>query len=403
MKKSFRKFAQVIVFLLLILTFQSFIVFSQSESATKKYHLIQQKKIKNFVTELNELGKIGYKLKTVWRYPGTSTYEDPKLIEIAGVVELREGDTFEYEWFPSITLDDFIEQISPKAESGFYYNNSVIYSLFENEELPRVTAEKGTVKREEQEIARSVAIIKQGTSQEPVIGSIFILERKNGQIKPIKFKFATAIPAKSIFGTNVINHRRINETTENSINEIDTINYYPVLAFYSSTVFKTRVSQLPTILFQNDLKNYYDEKPIYKVVGENRFVSSFRKEVDKLNKEGFSLITITNLLSLSVKNNRQMSYLWLEPQKKDFLQKLSEASKNGARYLTQTGQEMIFEKPLTDDGKRFEYKVLNLKEMPQLRTSNNPAQEFYELVNQGFQPLSLFYQNGMSVLFEREK
>ena len=119
MKRSFIKFTQLIFCLFLIFTFQSLFGFAQSESTAKKYRLIQPKTIKPFVEELNLLGKLGYKLKTVWRYPGDSTFEDPKLIQIAGVVELH-GDTFEYEWFPSITLDDFVEQFSPKAEKGFY-------------------------------------------------------------------------------------------------------------------------------------------------------------------------------------------------------------------------------------------------------------------------------------------
>lgn len=405
MKRSFIKFPQFIFCLFLILTFQSLVMFAQSESTTKKYRLIQPKTAKDFVNELNELGKLGYKLKTVWRYPGDTTFENPKLIQIVGVVELQENDTFEYEWFPSITLDDFIEQFSPKAEKGFYFCQSIFFALWKNpyENLPQVTAEKGTTDADIQSIKRSMEIIKGLTSNEPANGNIFILERKNKLVKPVNFKIATAIPAKSIFGTNVIDLGKINETTENSINEIDTTNYHPVSALYTSAIFKTRVSLLPTILFQNKSDEVSSEKPTYKVVGGNLLLKSFRKEIDKLNKEGFSIVTITNLLSLNVKNNRQTSYLWLEPMKKDFLQKLSEVSKTGARYLTQTGLEMVFEKPLKDDGKRFEYKVLNLKEIPQLRASNNSTQEFYELINQGFQPRSLFYQDGMNVLFEREK
>lgn len=368
-----------------------------------KFKYVEAKIIKDFVSKLNELGKIGYKLKMVWRYPGTSTYENPLFIQTAGVVELQKGETFEYDWFPSITLDDFIEQLSPKAEKGFYFSQNIFFGLWKNpyENLPEITAEKGTPDADLQSIKRSIELIKRLTSEEPIIGSILILERNSKIIRPVEFKFATAIPAKSIFGTNVIDTGKINETLEASINALDTINYRPVLAFYSSTVFKTRVSQLPTILFQNKSEKVSEEKPIYKVVGGNRLISSFRKDVDKLNKEGFSIVTITSMLSLAVKNNSQKSYIWLEPLKKDFLQKLSEISKNGARYLTQTGQEMIFEKPLSDDGQRFEYKVLNMKENISFRMSNSPTQEFNEYITQGYQPRSLFYQDGMNILFER--
>lgn len=386
-----------------------YLVSAQSESIHPNYIYIQPRKIKDFIDKLNELGKLGYKLRLVERNTEFNPPENPNTIEIAGIVELREGDTFEYESFQSLTLSDFVEQISPKAGLGFYFSFRISFSIWKNpyEDLPEVTAEKGTTERDIQSIKRSSEEITRLMSQEPIDGSIFILERKNGQIKPINFKFATATPATSIFGTNIVDIRKINNTTESSINTINTIDYKPVSVFFSSTVFKTKVSHLPTILFQNDLGDYYDERPIYKVIGNNRIKRTFRKNVDKASGEGFRIVAITDTLSLTVKDNRKVSYVWLNPQIKDMTQKLLEVSNKGGRFVANatsyTTDSLIFETLLTDDGQRFNYKVLTLTKLPNLRGNNDSGGEFNSLVNQGFQPRALFYNDGMNVLFEKLK
>lgn len=384
---------------LFIFVFQSLAVFAQSEATAKKYRLIQSKPIKNFVKELNELGKLGYKLKLIERNSEVSPPEFRDAIEIMGIVELKEGDTFEYEWFQSLTLDDFVEQVSPKAEIGFYFSNRIGYSIRKNpyEGLPEPKAEKGTTKRDEEELKKNVELIKRLTSQEPVDLSLFILERKNKIIRSISFKFATAIPTTSIFGTSVIEVNKIEETLAKSMSEINTEDYFPVAMFFSSKVFKTRVSRLPTVLFQNKTEDKIVENSFDKVGAD-----------EEKKTQGGKRLSINEKLALAAKKDGKGAYFWLEPQKKDFLTTISKISDAGARYSPSqtrlTSDGIIFEKPLIDDGKRFEYKVVSSRQTPsKYGTSDSSIYEFNDLINQGFQPRALFYNDGMNILFEKLK
>jgi len=380
-----------------------------------KFIYIEPKNIIDLIATLNELGKLGYKLKIVERYTEFFPPEDYSTIKIAGIVELQEGDTFEYEWLAAKTLPEIDEKLAPLAEKGYYFSNRISYSLLTREELPSITAKEGTPEKDQEILDRSIEGIKQATSEAPIDGNIFILERKNKKLTPIKFKFITAIPAKSIVGTNVIDIRKITDSLEDVISETDTINYLPVSIFFSSKVFKTRVSHLPTILFQNDLQTYYDRNPVYKVVETFQFASKFRKKMDLASQSGFNIQALYRNFALTIQMDRKITYLWLETKIKDFPQKLASIADKRARFLTNeisyTTDNLVFEIPQNNDN-RFEYYVLKITEKPQkpkvkdikplILTNEESIQKFNELINQGYSPRTLFYKDGMNVLFERQ-
>lgn len=373
-----------------------------------QFRYIEPKTMRGFVNELNELGKLGYKLKYAERNTQFSPPEMPITIEIAGIVELQEGSFFEYEWFESVRLEDVVEQISPKAEFGYYFCYRLSYSTWRDpyEDLPKVTAKTGTTDHDLQSIKRSVELTKRLTSQDPIDGSIFILERKDRQIKPIKFELVTATPATSIFRTNVVDHKKITDTLENAIKEVDTRNYSPVTAFYSSKAFNTRVSHLPTILFQNDLQESDDVIPIYKVAETFQFASKFREQIDLAAKKGFNIQIISKNFALLRQSNKQVRYVLLEPRKKDFLQRLQDISSKGGRFsvgeVFYTTETLVFETPLIDDGKRFEYQYISAPLGRNFKGVSSLSQ-FNELINEGYQPKILIYNKGMNILFERQK
>lgn len=412
MSKLFVKFAKLFSITLYIFIFQSLIAFGQTEKAVEtekeKFLYVQPRTIKDFVIRLNELGKLGYKLKLVERNTAFSPPEKHYAIEIAGIVELQEGDTFEYESFQSLTLSDFTEQFSPKAELGFYFCKRISYSIWKDpsEDLPEVTAKPGTVERDTQSLKRSVELTRRLLSQEPIDGSLFIFERKNGIIKPIRFKFATAIPMVSIWGTSILDEKKNINTVQSSLSEIDTVNYSPVATFYSSAAFKTRVSHLPTVLFQNDLHDYYDERPVYKVAETHQFASKLRKQIDLTTQDGYAIKILLKNFALLAKAEKKVTYQWIELNKKDFHQRITEIAKNGGGYFRNetlyTTERLIFETLLNDDGKRFEYKILDLTEKPKFGLSKNPIEGFNEIIKQGFKPCSLFYNDGIKVLLERQ-
>lgn len=289
--------------------------------------------IDDFTRKLNKLGRSGYQLKLIERYAFFAPPENPLELKIAGILQLNPNDTFEYEWITGETLAEISVQLNNLGRKGFHFNNRVDYSVFEDVELPEVTAKDGTFEKDLQSIDRSIATIKKLMSTEPVDGNLFILERKNKSTEPIEFKIATAIPSTSIFGSNVIDTKKITPTLESSIKEINSNEFYPVTNFFSSKIFDTRVSHLPSVLFQSRLRAIENVEN-YKVVEVFNFFKHFKRNMELATKEGGSIQVATNNFAIVKQTpNRKVSYDWLEPNKKDFLKSLNKSSSNGGRYL----------------------------------------------------------------------
>lgn len=420
-----------------ILTFKSDPKFGEINTKIKKsegpvFIYVEPSLVNDFTDKLSELGKRGYKLKFAERYTLDSKIKEFSQIKISGIAELHEGDFYEYRSLETMTLDDLSDQWSPLAKEGFYVNGHIRYSLAPDHNIPSVTAAPGTPERDIESIERSTAIIKQALSTDPVDGNVFILERKNKNTEPVEFKFATITPGKSIWGTSMLDLRKVKDSVESSIGEIDTKRFYPISAFYSSAVFRNRVSHIPTVLFQNKPENDNYAKPNYKAssAGGLNFQrqKSFKKDMDLITRTGFAAVVATSNFALTVETGRPVSYNWVETNKKDFFQTITEISRDGARYVINLTNptfmdfsdltSLVFEKPLIDDGKRFEYKILKLTEKPRsvknkenkreilMETSEEAKQSFQELLNQGFVIRGLFYgggkTNGMNVIFERQ-
>lgn len=239
---------------------------------------IEPQSIRSFIDDLNKNGKQGYKLKALERYTRFSTPEDFREIKIAGIMELIDGDTYEYKWFNTITLPQFVLKVNEHAKEGFYFSNIVSYSLLKSQ-----NASSDDV------VENAVDIIIDALSQPPTDGSLFILERKNNFSDPTEFALAAPKPDDSYF--NSVLNRKITRTMEESFADIDTRNYQPVAVFFSSAVFKTRVSHLPVVLFQNTWEhNINAPRPNYKVVEVFQFGNKFRKRIHEVSTQGFEII-----------------------------------------------------------------------------------------------------------------
>lgn len=401
----------IIIQLFFLFFFSQFLViFAQSIATPKKYIYIKPSKIQNFVNKLNEYGKLGYKLKTVSRATNISYPENPLAIEVAGIIELYEGSMFEYEWFESDTISKIEQQLVQKGNKGFYFNSRLGYSLVKPIEVPSVKKSKpGTPERDKEILNEAIKDIRRMLSNEPIDGNIFFLERKDKISEIVEFRFVTPEATTSIFKTSVIDYKKITPAIENSISNIDTRSFYPVSNFYSSKIFLTRISHLPTILLQKldeEPKNYPTE---YKVIESIWAFGTFKKKLTDAGNLGIEILSIVNNFAvIKLNEDRKASYYWIETQNKSFLKDLADISAKGGRFIAnqETSDFMarfVFEQYINDDGKRFDYKVLNIVPLTSLRGTTYSSYEFDELVNQGYQPKSLFYNNGMNVLFEKLK
>lgn len=378
----------------------------KNQSPTSAFAYIEPQTIDKFVDELNRLGKLGYKLTATERYTQFNPPENYREIKIAGIAEHVSGDAFEYKWFSVLTLPQLIAKIDAPAKEGFYFSQLVNFGTSEKEELSADATE----------IEKSIETIKNNFSQDPEDGSLFILERKNNFRDPVEFGIATAKPDTSIFGTSVINIRNITKTLEESIGDIDTRSYQPVAAFFSSGIFKNRVSHLPTILFQNTWEhNTGAARPNYKIVEVFQFGNKFRKKMTDISSQGFEIAALGYNLAVVMETGRKVTNQWLKPSEKNFESDLNNIAGSGARFKlhgvdTNKQNILIFEQSPESDGKIRSYKTLKITDEARkikgdtnLKITTSPAAiaEFELLQTQGYRAVSVFYKNGMNVLLEK--
>ena len=399
------------LFLLIVLVlcqFEKVYSFSNDQnSKSTTFVYLEPQNIRTFIDEINRLGKLGYRLKATERYGLFLPPEKYKEIKIAGLAELNPGNTYEYTWFNTLTLPEFGEKMEAPAKEGFYFSHLVHYSLTVPEDY---SSNDGSLES-------SMATISRGFSQDPEDGSIFILERKNDFRDPTEF--VTASPTstkKSIFGTNVINKKEITETLEQAVADIDTRTYQPVAAFYSSVKFTTRLSHLNTILFQNTWEyNDGGVRPNYKIVKAAGYDGSFYRLMSIASKQEFEIAALGRLCAVMLETGRRVEYYWLHSSEKNFDQYLTNISEAGARFKMNgvdgfMKNVLVFEQTSGRHGKINIYKTLKVTDKPrrvkgldepQITTSPESLKEFDELQRQGYRVRSLFYRNGINILFEK--
>ena len=368
---------------------------------------VEPQNIKKFISNLNDLGKLGYKLKAVERYTKFDPPEDFRKLKIAGIVERNEGNTYEYTWFNTLTLPDFIAKIDAPAKEGFYFSQLVHYSLF----VPENTSlDSGSIES-------SLETIRRGVSQDPEDGSIFILERKNDFRDPTELSIAAPRSTrKSLLGGSVINKKESAETLDQAIADIDTRSYQPVAAFFSSAQFETRISHLQTVLFQNTWEyNHRKVCPNYKIVRASQFETSFVRLMSLASSVGYEIVVLGRLCAVVLETGTRVSYQWLKPSEKKFEQNLINLSNAGARFKINgidgfMQNILVFEQMPRKPEKIYLYKTLKLtnqprkvKGMEELQTITPPEEikKFEEFQQQGYRAVSLFYKDGMTILLEK--
>lgn len=135
------------------------------QSPPSGFAYIEPQTIERFVTELNRLGKLGYKLRVTERYTQFSPPENYRELKIAGIVEHLSGNVYEYKWFSALTLPQLIFKIDAPAKEGFYFSNLINYGTSEKKEPPEVDAEAGTlIHRIDEEEANDLIIDVAATS-----------------------------------------------------------------------------------------------------------------------------------------------------------------------------------------------------------------------------------------------
>ena len=325
-------------------------------------HLLQLKKSNqdSFLEQLNQAGAQGYRL--------FSTVDSP----LVGIARLEEGQ-YEYaliETTGSIYAHGFEDKYAPYAKEGFQlydYLGANIYCFMERCE----------------DLAEN-EVFKQ-----------FLLERKKGVEKPVKFQFKQAGFRWSTNQDKVLTA---------FVNQSIAQGFFPTHFF----------SRLEVLLHQTTTEAFTPDRAGVQVVTD-------QKRIDQLAQQGFRL-------AFTVKGNAVMyrrhktepvvSYVWLDTMKKGFEQRLAQVQATGAIYRTTYYKGLVFEQPTSSNVQSREYKVLKFElqwtenvegkrvEYDLTPASKETVKMLNSLAREGFEARDLFLSdklgsNTFSVLLER--
>lgn len=342
------------------------ILFASSGAGSQqleKVKLITSTGIESFVKDLNDNGKLGYRLENSLNYGGEGVTQS-----FAAVLRLDAPNKYEYDWMSSPDKMLLEERLNSQAKKGFNFANAYALTYcsepLDDESDPNLTL---------------VLRLKKGDA--------FLLERRNGtagQTREYKVLHAKV---------------RLGDSAEKDIQAaLDAAapqGFRPVkilFARYGLLDFTVSVLTEKSLMDGNSSKTEY------------RFLKKSSGLPDHMNKwaaQGFRFITGRRVGSIGlVLMDKQTSdgtkYTMIDRKKyaKEFDKTIAQGNSYRAVMLgdltcgsTEAGNErLVFEQ--NSGGKQHEYKIA-------------ASNEFQQLVSDGYQIKDLFYSKGLHVIFER--
>ncbi len=335
--------------------------------------LIISSGFENFIKELNDNGKAGYRLDKSLNFGGEGSTQS-----FAAVLRLNSGNTYEYDWLSSPNKNLLESRLNQEAAKGFNLANS--YAL----------------------TACSDAKDEDGISSAPVIlrltkGDAFLLERINGGINRNK-EYKVFIGKIGLGG-------KPQQALQDALETIPP-GFRPVkILFTRQGLTDFSIS----ILLEKNVLDDNAAKIEYRFLKE---VSGFEKAVNSLALQGFRFVAgkrigLVKLVLMAKLSTDATAYTFVDTEKypKEFDKTIAQGNTFAGIMAgdLSCGSTKIENEKLVfvqnDKGEKHDfkiYKVLNEK-------SNNPNSEmlaeFQRQSAQGYQINELFYASGLNVVF----
>ena len=373
-------FLNLIFILLLICSFS----FSQTLNLENFRYINGDNEVK-FLKQINELGRVGYKLKTIVyvseKYSKNIRYTG--LMEFVGIDE-----SFEYKSFYSNRISNLASSLSSYQNDGFSVVDSL--PLLENGDAP-VCPEFDTI------CPSSV----NDFDYQLISGNLIIFERKNVVSEIAKQEFVE-IKEKSFISTVLKNNTKLDDFREK--------NYFPIRAFY------TQNSGVGEYLFimQKSLQIKPEFLIVSEIFGYNSKINFFTQKgyilASPLYLGDFTKIAVMNRkpLNTDFEISRIISPKDIKPD--EFLKtKLKFKSVLWSFKGYKRGYEkekLQFIEP-TDTKTEYSYKIVKMKELKpgkpidSIEASKEATSEYKALVAQGYVIKDLYVYNGINMLLEK--
>jgi hypothetical protein len=340
--------------------------------------LVLASNFEDFIRNLNELGKFGYRLEKSQNQGGDSAAQN-----YGGIMRLDRGNTYEYGWVSSHNRRFIETRLNFAASKGFRLFDALAMTVCDEDD-----SNDG-----DDNSSINGDVFRLGK------GDVFLLEKKNAATAPSKeYKVFTG---KIGLGKNPT--AKLQADIDNA-----TAGFRPVkILFFKTGLIDFSVS----VVMEKDLSGETTEKTAYRFVKE---INGFEKEVDKLAKEGYKILsgrrigTIKYAL-MSKSGGTVASYSFVDNKK--YAKDLPKILETGAVYqglfrgdsfcdtTENVGGKLMFAQTASEP--KRDYKIIKLSTLKTVAPTETAANEYTAFLKEGYQLKDLFYFEGMHLILEK--
>lgn len=372
-----------------------------------QYKYIVSENVADFMKRLNDFGKCGYRLDNLTKVPLRfgKKFAD---MNLAAIIKLDAPNTYEYDWFEAFTPGEITTRLNYRAKKGFRLRDSI--PVVEESSVPTNPSSDDPFD------AMLTSVIDR---LRVTAGKLFFVERQNNAV--VELGDSRVIIGRMGWGKSPT--KELQQNLDVIIGE----GFSPLEMgdgkirnkyYYFLIMVKDRSTLSSTV--KNDLT--------YEII-KTEF--NFEKKVNRLAQKGFKIMFYSNLgvhnfviMAKEEQSSELSTYHFVDVTEKNWQDNLKNLAQQGAVYKSIGAKfvnyypddfegTLVFEKSLTDNKKRAEYKTLKMSkdfkpngknDSPDLLvTSEETMAEFNRILEEGFIVRDLFFADGINVLFERIK
>ena len=343
----------------------------------EKVKLILSDGFEGMVKDLNEHGKLGYRLEKSLSYGGAGVRQG-----FAALLRLDPGNTYEYDWLSSPSKNLLDLRLNNQAKKGFTFSNAFALTFCDDERDP-----------DGDSTAPSLSILRY------LKGNAFLIERKSGST--IQTREYKVVQGK-------IGPRKDTKKTIEAALAAAPKGFRPVKLLFSKEGW---LDFGVSILLEKNLPDDDAPKVEYRLVKE---VSGFDKAVNALAAQGFRFVAggrvgTINFALMGKLADGATAYTYFDDE--EHAKKFDRTVAQGNRYHGVMAGEQRCESAEVVNQKLFfvqgsggatsEYKVFNVFNRKTGTQLADSLAEFRRLVGEGYQVRDLFYADGLHVIFEK--
>ena len=334
-----------------------------------------------FVGQLNELGKLGYRVDKSFNFGGDAAESQ----SFAAVLRLQNGNSFEYDWLTSPNKDFLESRLNYKTENGFYPIQTFGITACGDKSI---------------DTDKSVVVI-----DSPLLrlakGDVFLLERKNRITQ--KTKDYKVFVAKIGIGKNPAKELQT---------ALDTVSkeYRPFkILFNRGGLIDFSVS----ILLENDLNQEVSQKTDYKFV---KAINGFEKEINSLAQNGYKFLSgrrigLIKYALMTKDSDEAVSYKFVDEEKyeKDLAKMIKSDDAYHRRFIGDSecdsaktiGGKLVFEQSQNSTANKTEYNYFRLTAKNEAFPKDETIGDIKNLLAENYEVRDVFYSNGIVVILEK--